>query len=513
MTDALLQFSLFHFLRPLWLILILPTLFLWWYGRVSATQIENGAAGIAPHLATALRVGVDQQGRILPIDGVALSILLALLAVAGPTWSRVPNPLLAQTAPLTIVLKVSESMERHDIAPSRLARAKHKIVDLLQTRAGARTALIAYAGTAHRVTPLSEDPEILRVFLEDLSPRVMPRAGTNATGALALANAALAGEPTPGAILFVVDDINSADLPALAAHAQGGGAPLIILSVTKQADALSNIAALRGITRVGVTPDNTDIGEIEHRVALAYQEALSADDRQRWDDRGWMLAWPVALLTLLWFRRGWTMRWGSWGAVLLFISLIAPTSPARADDMMDWFFTADQQARFAYEDKRFGDAGSLFQDPEWKGYALYRAGRYAEAISVLARIDTASAAFTAGLAHLKSRGYQDAIISFETALERDPDFVEATKNLEIARAIRAYVERTRDQSNTGEEGGFGADDVVYDNEAESGTETIVESATESAELLSEEQWMRTVDTQAGDFLRSRFLLEAVRRSE
>ena len=510
MTDALLQFSFFHFLRPWWLILLLPTLFLWWHVRASATQIETGAAGIAPHLATALRVGMDQRGRILPIDGVTLSILLALLAVAGPTWSRVPNPLIAQTAPLAIVLKVSESMEHHDIAPSRLERAKHKIVDLLQTRAGARTALIAYAGTAHRVTPLSEDPEILRVFLEDLSPSVMPRAGDNATGALALANAALAGEPTPGAILFVVDDINSADLPALAAHAQGGGAPLFILSVTKQADALSNIAALRDITRVGVTADNTDVGEIEHRVALAYQEALSADDRQRWDDRGWMLAWPVALLTLFWFRRGWTMRWGT---ALLFVALSYPSSSAQADGMMDWFFTTDQQARFAYEDKRFSDAGSLFEDPEWKGHALYRAGRYAEAINVLARIDTASAAFTAGLAHVKSRGYQDAIISFETALERDPDFVEAGKNLEIARAIRAYVERTRDQSNTGEEGGFGADDVIYDNEAESGIETIVESATESAELLSEEQWMRTLDTQAGDFLRSRFLLEAVRGSE
>ena len=513
MTDVLLQLSLFHFLRPWWLTLLLPTLLLWWHVRVSAVQSESGTNGIAPHLAAALRVGMDQRRWILPIDGVTLSILLAVLAVAGPTWSRVPNPLVAQTAPLAIVLKVSASMERHDIAPSRLARAKHKIVDLLQTRSGARTALIAYGGTAHRVAPLSEDPEILKVFLEGLSPDVMPRAGDNATAALALANTALANEPTPGAILFVVDKIDSVDLPAIAEHVQRGGAPLVILAVTKQDGALDNVASLRGITTVELTPDNADVGEIERRVALAYREALSADDRQQWDDRGWMLTWPVALLTLLWFRRGWTMRWGSWGAALLFISLSIPSGPARADGIVDLFFTADQQARFAYEGKRFSEAGDLFQNPEWKGYALYRAGHYTEAINVLARVDTPSAAFTAGLAHLKSRGYQDAIIAFEVALERDPDYERAAKNLEIARAIRAYVERVRDQSNTGEEGGFGADDVVYDNEAESGTETVVESAAEDVELLSEEQWMRTVDTQTGDFLRSRFLLEAARGSK
>ena len=47
-------------------------------------------------------------------------------------------------------------------------------VDLIEARAGARTALVAYSGTAHRVSPLTEDPNILRPLLQGLTPKVMP---------------------------------------------------------------------------------------------------------------------------------------------------------------------------------------------------------------------------------------------------------------------------------------------------------------------------------------------------
>ncbi|TDJ68701.1 MAG: VWA domain-containing protein, partial [Proteobacteria bacterium] len=128
------------------------------------------SGALAPHLAAALTVGARGTGGVMAIDGVAVCAALIALATAGPTWNRVPNPLVAQTAPLAIVLEVSKTMLQADVAPNRLERAKHKILDLLAVRAGARTALIAYAGSAHRVTPLTEDPEILKPFLEGLGP-------------------------------------------------------------------------------------------------------------------------------------------------------------------------------------------------------------------------------------------------------------------------------------------------------------------------------------------------------
>jgi Ca-activated chloride channel family protein len=112
------------------------------------------------------------------------------------------------------------------------------------------------------------------------------------------------------------------------------------------------------------------------------------------------------------------------------------------------------------------------------------------------------------MAHMKSRGYRDGVRAFETALARDPDYPGAADNLGVAREIVDYVESVREQSDTGEEMGIGADDVVFDNEAGKGTDIQMEAReTRGEAILTTEQWMNTVDTRTGDFLRSRFQLE------
>lgn len=507
MTDFFQDLVQFHFIRP-WLLVLIPVaLVLWWLIRKAATIGEKLPIGLAPHLAEALRVGAERRRRILPVDAVTLGAILVVLAAAGPAWNRVPNPLLAQTAPLAVVLEVSKSMNRRDIAPSRLERAKHKIEDILRIRAGARTALIAYAGTAHSVAPLSEDPDVLRPFLSGLSPDIMPTEGDNVTAALEIARMTLMAEDISGAILFVVDAIDRADVPALRAHIDQGGAPIVVLLVNADETGMEDLTNLNGLTRIALTPDGADVAAIERRLTSAYRNALSADERQRWDDRGWVLAWPAGLLVLLWFRRGWTMRWG---LVVTAGLLVSPGTPAQAAGLMDWFLTPDQQGRRAFGDKNYAEAADLFQDPTWRGYALYKAGKYAEATEIFARIDTPKAAFSEGLAHLRSRGYRKAVAAFETALERDPNYTSAAHNLEIARTIVLYIERIREQSDTGEEGGIGADDTVYDNESGRGQETVVKELGD-VQPQSAQQWMRTVDTQTADFLRSRFAMEAAGR--
>ena len=148
--------------------------------ELKAVVLENGSKldhnkiqlrlpqsdGLAPHLREALTLGAQTGRRWQPIDGVAAGLLFAVIGASGPTWSRVPDPFVAQTAPLVIVLKVTPSMDAPDVAPTRLERGKQKIRDLLDLRAGARTALVAYAGTAHRVVPLTEDADIMRPYLE-----------------------------------------------------------------------------------------------------------------------------------------------------------------------------------------------------------------------------------------------------------------------------------------------------------------------------------------------------------
>ena len=182
---------------------------------------------------------------------------------------------------------------------------------------------------------------------------------------------------------------------------------------------------------------------------------------------------------------------------------------ARADGLADLFFTPDQQGRIAYERKEFGRAAELFTDPLWKGYALFRNAQYAEATEVLGRLDTPEAIFITGIANLRNRKYRDGVRAFERVLDLDPDYPGAAHNLDVARRIVTYVEEAQAQSDTGEESGIGADEVVFDNESGMGQETQIEVEQEGGpEILSTEKWMNTVNTQTGDFLRQRFLLEA-----
>src|SRR4029078_12884133 len=115
-------------------------------------------------------------------------------------------------APLMVVLAVGSSMNGTDVAPSRLERAQQKIGDLLRARAGARTGLIAYAGTAHLVMPPTDDRSVIEPFLAALAPGLMPADGKNVTAAVALAATALATEPVAGTILVVADDLGAVDV-------------------------------------------------------------------------------------------------------------------------------------------------------------------------------------------------------------------------------------------------------------------------------------------------------------
>ena len=108
---------------------------------------------------------------------------------------------------------------------------------------------------------------------------------------------------------------------------------------------------------------------------------------------------------------------------------------------------------------------------------------------------------------MKGREYRQAVSAFELAVADAPDWQEAQANLELARYVVDYIERARLESDTGDESELGADDVVFDNEADRGQE--IEITKESTiEKQSAEKWMRSVNTETRDFLRTRFQLES-----
>ena len=326
--------ELLHFMRPLWLLALPVVLLAWWLvRRRQASQASVGDV-VAPHLREALTVARDSRRGVRAVDHVAIVMLVTAIAAAGPTWSKQASPWFEETAPLVIAIEVSDSMRSNDLLPTRLERARFKILDLLAQRTGARTALIAYAGSAHIVMPPSKDIAVLEPFLESLDPAIMPAPGADPGAALPLAAELLGERAAVGTLLFVNDGFDAADLSELAAFAsmpespamvalvigtdEGGvalmpdGSPALAEGGGRLDTSIDSVVLRRAQQEAGVEVIRAGTGDADvHRIARAIESNLRlADDPDaQWQDQAWWLLWPAALLSLLWFRRGWTMQW------------------------------------------------------------------------------------------------------------------------------------------------------------------------------------------------------------
>jgi Ca-activated chloride channel family protein len=198
---------------------------------------------------------------------------------------------------------------------------------------------------------------------------------------------------------------------------------------------------------------------------------------------------------------------------LILVSLLAAITFAwqfaRVGDFELLWLTPDQQARRAYDGLEFKEAYEQFEDPAWKGVAAYYSGLYEESAAAFGRIPTTVGFYNRGNAFMKARDYGKAIVAYEQAVAEAPDWVEARENLELATYTLEYIERVREQSDTGDESELSADDYVFDNTKDRGLEMEITDQS-TIEMESAEKWMRGVDTETSDFLRTRFLLEATR---
>jgi len=505
-------FSAFHFLRPSCLLALPVILSLWWWLRRPAPDAQNASAHVAPHLARALSVG-EPAGRgwqLRPADLAALVLTLLSVGAAGPAWTRLPDPLMAKTAPLVLVIQVSDSMQEPDVPPSRLERGKQKILDLLATRDGAPTALVAYAGSAHRVVPLAEDENLLRPYVEGLEVDIMPVPGNNAAAALKLAESILAAEQTPGGILFFSDGIEQKDLQAF--NQRDGNNSLGLLILVPGNKAIAGADNIRGARVARVTPDKRDLEGFQRYFNSAFRHALVKDDNLQWNDRAWWLAWPAAILMLFWFRRGFVIGRNAMpaGSIALALAVVltgtAQNAGAQPAGPLEKLFTPDQLGQLYSNRNDYARAAGFFDDPYRKGYAQYQAGHYEDAANTLAPLTTPEAVFTRGMAQIKSGQYEDAIAAFEQVLQSEPQFPGAEENLAQAKKILAYMQKSRGDEE--EELQQSEDeDETFDPEQQP-QQPVEKQGEQDTTTVSAEQWMSTLDTSTSDFLKQRFAVEA-----
>ena len=459
MTDLLpVQWSDLHLLRPqwLWALLALPLLGWWWRRRRLRASAWRDAVDphLLPHL---LDGGSGRRGRPGWL-AAALAYVLAVLALSGPSWRQVAQPSWQAPAPLVVALDLSSASLAADLPPSRLLQARAKLAALLQARTGGQVGLVAYAGDAFTVAPLTDDVANVALYLDALDPSVMPVDGQRADRAIEWSVRLLRqGGFDRGDILLLTGHAD-ADAVAAAASARVDGYRVSALGLGTpagsayrapaggieharlEADALRALAAAGGGTYETLAPGLSDLralGVLDPRTAGVDGQVGDARSRH-WQDGGFWLLPLLMLLALLAFRRG-----SAVAAVLVLACL--PVRPVAAFELEDLWRRPDQQAHAQLQ----------------RGADAYRAGEFEEAARAWRGLPGAHAQYNLGNALAKAGRYRDAIEAYDHALERAPGMADAIAN-------RAAVQALLDKLPPGQGGEGDAGDEGDDGQGNRG---------------------------------------------
>lgn len=488
MLESLQQF---HFLRPWWFLTLLPAGWLVWQLTRSQAHGDHWTRLIAPHLLPFLLdgKGAEEKNRV---GWLLLPLSIAVLALAGPTWQKLPNPVEKNTSALVVLWDMSPSMLAQDVRPSRLERSRLKLIDLLKTRKDGLTALIAYSGEAYVVTPLTEDVQTIINLLPSLGPTTLPSVGSNPEMALSEAKKLLkAGNLDHGDILYLTDGIDNRAFANLDDQLSKGkdritiwgvgtedGAPIPLprggflqtgkdLVVAKLNSAeLKRFAEEHKGYYVPAQADDGDIKFLSQLLVRTDQTQVQSDKTfDQWSESGQYLSLALLPLCLWLFRRG---------SLLVFLIAISsgnsqpaaaaqapateeasqPTAVAEPGWQKDlrntwngFWFTPDQQGARLLKQGDASAAAEHFANPAWQAAAQFQAGNFAAAAKTFSQDTSATGLYNQGTALLKKGDYDGAIKAFDEALKLQPNYSAAQHNKDIAIKLKALKAKQPKQNN------------------------------------------------------------------
>ncbi|MDH3274470.1 MAG: VWA domain-containing protein [Gammaproteobacteria bacterium] len=462
----------FHFLRPDWLWvlpLIIAAVILLAYRKLGTGNWQNVVdPALAPFvLSRSAKRRSDYRWLLLGLGGV-----IAVIALAGPAWQRIEQPVFRSDQALVLALDLSRSMDARDLAPSRLIRARLKILDILEKRGSGQTALIVYSSNAFTVTPLTTDTDTIAALVNSVSTDIMPSRGSYPIAAIEKGRQLLqqAGAGA-GEILLITDGGSSPAAQRVARDLKTSGYSLSVLAVgTSEGAPIPRVSggfvtdrsgqiavpkldehSLRALAVAGggrfatLTTDDRDLGtllsgEVAQRAAA--DESLATD---RWREEGPWLVFLLLPLAAMAFRRGWVL--------LVALAILPLSQPAEASVWDDIWMTRDQQAQKKLQQGEAADAAELFENPDWRAVAQYRADDYAGSAAAFAENEDTRSLYNLGNALARQGELESAIDAYEQVLEVDPDDADAEYNRDLlAQLLEQQQEQQQESSDQQGEG-------------------------------------------------------------
>ena len=495
----------FHFLRPYWLWAFLPGLLLIalyatrrWHGSAWSRVCDSA---LLPYVLIERAPGSRGHWPLLVLTS---TLALSIVALAGPTWERLPRPLFRQPSTVVIALDLSPSMNTPDIAPSRLARARFKIADLLKLRKDGQTAMLVYAAEAYTVTPLTDDVRTISAHLPVLRSELMPSPGSNVTAAIDKAQElARQGGAQAGHLLIVTDGIEAQLSPILARVANStlrvsvlgagtaAGAPIpaagggflknadgAIVMSSLQEPGLRELAAAGGGIYQRLNTTDADIQAMQTFFDSEGEEQAQTTtlEMDQWREAGPLLVLLILPLAALGFRRG----------CLTLVALLLLPPPSHGLEWRDLWLNDDQRAQSVFQAGDPAKAAAMFDDPNWKAAAHYQAGEFEPAADALTNTESADSSYNKGNALARLGRYQEAIGLYEQALTVAPDHEDAAFNRDLLRELLSQ-QSPPDDSSQNDEQQDGSDEQQSGEDQSNQQQDKASEPSESGQKHSEQQ--------------------------
>jgi len=458
------------FLRPLWLFALIPLLLLIWLIWHKQNNQHNWKQVCDPRLLKHLIIGTETKKRSLTVWIVLFYGLIAIISLAGPAWDKLPQPVFRQQSSLIILFDLSKSMQAQDIKPSRLIRARLKLLDILKQRQEGQTALIVYAGDAFVVSPLTDDTDTISQLVPSLIPSMMPSQGSRIDLAVSKALALFQqGGITEGEILLLTDEVPEVFAPVITQILNSNSFSLSILSIgTKYGapinllkggflkDSRGNIViaktneqllkqlAIRNNGRFSIlSVDDSDILNLIRTNIFDNSQSERSDtehDTAFWHEQGPWLILLLLPIVLLSFRKG---------LVFLLVIILMPISePSYALDWNALWSNPNQRAKQLLIEGKNKESADLFQNSNWQAVANYKMGDYEKALELLDDKDTIDANYNRANSLTKLKRYDDALKNYNAVLKQNPEHDDALYNKKLVEdELKKQKNKNDDENN------------------------------------------------------------------
>ncbi|KPZ57839.1 VWA domain-containing protein [Pseudoalteromonas sp. P1-25] len=454
----------FTFIRPAVLWLLIPALALFFIAFIKYKK-QSADNLIAVHLAPFI-MNESNTKASQPLWLVAVFCCLAIMFSAGPSFEEKQVPVFQSKSARVIVMDMSYSMYSTDIAPNRLMQSRFKALDMIELFKEGDTALVAYAGSAYTISPLTNDATTLSNLIPSLSPDIMPDKGSNVLAGLDMAKELLtqAGY-IDGDIILVTDGIDQEEQSDITSFTSNSSYRLNIYGVgTEQGAPIKlpeggflkdsygqiviptiNISRLKSLaTRSGgkfalYQPSSSDIATF----APSANSELLKDEKQ--SHALWRIDAGIYGLLILLPLGLYLFRSAAFLGAFLVLSVL-PTQQASALELPSFLKNTDQQALDAYKNKDFEQAANA-DSSSLKGAALYQQGNFDAALEAFSNDKSATGFYNYANALAKSGQLEQAIDAYKQAQTLQPNFSEAADNQAL---VEQLLEQQQQQQQEGD---------------------------------------------------------------